>query len=327
MSERILFVDDEENVLKAVQRLFADSGLTILTAASAEAALQQIMAEEIAVLVSDNHMPGLHGIDLLAMVSYKSPQTVKILMTGHADLPTAIEAINIGEVFRFVLKPWDNEALLATVQEAVIRYRLVQSLRHGDETVFRTIGQTIELKDPSTKGHCDRVAGYALLLAEGLGIPAEVREEIKRGSWLHDCGKIGVPDAVLNLAGPLNDREYETIKKHPVWGAEVARQARLSDRVVNIIRHHHERFDGRGYPMGLSGAAIPLEARIVAVADVYDALTTDRPYRRGYQQKKALGILTDMQGNQLDPEMVTLFKERLLELARSEPLRKAVNDD
>jgi putative nucleotidyltransferase with HDIG domain len=312
MSDNVLFVDDEENILRALERVCAeDDTISAFMARSAEEALQILRSEEIAVLVSDHRMPVTTGIDLLKQARAISRDTVKILMTGYADLPTAVEAINSCEVFRFIVKPWDNNALLETVHEGINRYRLMLSLRREDEAVLRSLGQTIELKDRYTKGHCDRVAGYALLIAEGLNLTDDLQEAIKQGSWLHDCGKIGIPESVLNFEGALNAHEFETIRKHPLWGAEVARQAELPTAVINIILHHHERFDGKGYPDGLAGKNIPLEARVVAVADTYDALTSDRPYHKAFRQSKALNILKELKGASLDPELVDIFLCRI----------------
>jgi putative nucleotidyltransferase with HDIG domain len=307
MHENVLFVDDEKNILNSLERLFSDSDLTVLKANSAREALQLIGEREIAVLVSDNRMPGMSGIELLTCLKELSPETVKILMTGHADLSTALEAINIGEVFRFIVKPWENETLIQTVLEGLNQYRLVQSLRNSDEATLLSLAQTIELKDPYTRGHCDRVAGFALIIADQLSMAEETKQHIKYGSWLHDCGKIGVPDAVLNFTGKLKESEYTTIKQHPVWGARVARQARLAQPVINIILFHHERYDGEGYPHGLRGNTIPIEARIVSIADIYDALTSKRSYREALPWEEALGLMDAMSGNYLDPELMEKF--------------------
>jgi putative nucleotidyltransferase with HDIG domain len=313
MSETILFVDDEDYVLNAVARVFIGSTWRILRAASAEEALHIIGKEEIAVLVSDNLMPGIKGVDLLSRVKTISPDTVKILMTGHADMPTAIEAINKGEVFRFVEKPWDNNVLINTVTEGIERHRLLRSLRKNDEAVTRSLAQTIELKDHCTRGHCDRVAKYALLLAKTLGVSSEMQKGIVYGSWLHDCGKIGVSEAILNNPSCLSEEEWLTVKQHPAWGAEVARQAELSPIVINIIQHHHERWDGQGYPSGVAGREIPLEARIVTIADVFDALTSDRPYRKALTQVESRKIMTGIAGTMLDPELTEIFLSMQIE--------------
>jgi putative nucleotidyltransferase with HDIG domain len=167
--------------------------------------------------------------------------------------------------------------------------------------------RALELKDSYTKGHSERVAGYAMSIARKLELPGEVVKAIQYGSWLHDCGKIGVSENILNYEGPLDDAEVHIVRNHPLWGADVARQARLADTIVNIILSHHERFDGKGYPAGLKNGEIPLEARIAAVADIYDALTTERPYRKAYDKDKALEMLISMKGNVLDPELVDIF--------------------
>jgi len=307
MQEHILFVDDEEFILDIAESIFAEEGIEILTAKSGQEALEKVKKYEIAVLVSDNHMPGMMGIDLLSRVKILSPDTVKILMTGFADLETAIDAINKVEVFRFIVKPWENTQLVELIKDALERYRLIKSIIKGDESTMLSLVHALELKDPYTKGHSVRVAQYALMIAEDMHISEENRAAIRNGSWLHDCGKIGVSENILNNEGPLDDAEMHIVRNHPMWGAEVARQARLSEVIVNIILSHHERYDGKGYPSGLTGDAIPIEARIVAVADIYDALTTERPYRKAYSVDKALEMLDSMKGNVLDPEIVDIF--------------------
>lgn len=307
MSGKVLFVDDEEQILNSLERLFADTGIEVLRAGSAAEALPLFDREEIGVVVSDNMMPGMRGLDFLGELKTIAPQTVKILMTAYADLSTALEAINRGEVYRFVVKPWDNDELLATVGQALNRYRTLTALAREDEAILHSLAQTIELKDPYTKGHCARVASYALMIAAELGLSAVQSKDIRYGSWLHDCGKIGVPEAILSFGGPLSNRDFDTMKKHPAWGAEVARQARLAPTVIDVILRHHERFDGQGYPDGLAGEAIPLAARIVAVADIYDAITSERPYRRAFPWLRGIEILQSMKGGALDPALVDTF--------------------
>jgi putative nucleotidyltransferase with HDIG domain len=305
----VLFVDDEEKILHAVERVFLGSDLHIRCIGTPGEALALMESEEVAVVVSDQQMPEMSGSELLDRVRERSPQTVRILMTGYADLATAVEAINRNEVYRFILKPWDNDELLKAVRSGVARHQTLSALHREDEAILRSLAQTIELKDPYTRGHCDRVAKYAVLIGTALGLAPAMLGDIRYGGWLHDCGKIGVPEAILNFAGKLSNNDFDTVKKHPLWGAEVARQARLSEVVVNIIQYHHEHFDGSGYPYGLAGGRIPLEARIVAVADVYDALTTDRPYRQGSLPAQAMTVLRSLQGTLLDPELVGLFTE------------------
>jgi putative nucleotidyltransferase with HDIG domain len=306
--DTILFVDDEKNILKSVSRLFADKDCHFLTASNSKEALQIISDTNIAVIVTDNMMPGMKGVELLSVVKDISPDTVRILMTGQADLPTAIAAINTGEVFKLVLKPWDNTELIDIVQQARDRYLFTTSLKRTDEATLLSLAQTIELKDPYTRGHCDRVAQYAIAIAEALEFTEEDMVKIKYGCWLHDCGKIGVPESILNKNGPPEPDELKILRKHPGWGADVANQAKLDPVIVNIILYHHEQFGGGGYPRGICGKDIPIEARIVAVADVFDALTTDRPYRKGFSFEKAIAMLDSMKGSHLEAELVDIFK-------------------
>ena len=311
MDNAVLLVVDEANILNALARLFLDRDVRVLRAGNGEEALGIVRREPVAVIVSDNLMPGMRGVELLSRVRDLSPDTVRVLLTGYADLPTAIEAINRGEVFRFHVKPWVDEEIVRTVDEGVRRYQLVRSLRHGDEAALRSIAQTIELKDPYTRGHCDRVAEYALTIAGSLRLSEGTLRAIKHGSWLHDCGKIGVPETILNCPGKLSAADFEVVKKHPVWGAEVGRQANLPEEVINILLYHHERFDGRGYPTGAKGTEIPIEARIVAAADVFDAMSTDRPYAKGYDRAEAMRVMGVLRGAALDPKLVDIFLAEL----------------
>jgi response regulator RpfG family c-di-GMP phosphodiesterase len=293
--------------------LLRDEGVRILTARDAAEAVALVRQENIALVVSDNIMPGMSGLDFLSSLKTMSPNTVKILMSAYADLSTVLAAINRSEVFRYVLKPWKDEEMFRAVRDGLRRHRQVVAMQREDEDMLRSLAQTIELKDPSTKGHCDRVAVYALLIADALDLPYEMQREIKYGSWLHDCGKIGVAEGILNLDRPLTEQEFETMKMHSYWGADLAEKANLSPVARNIIHYHHERFDGTGYPKGLAGADIPLEARVVAVADVYDALTNDRPYRKGYATEEAVELMEQLSGSTFDPEIAALFFKLICE--------------
>ena len=303
----VLFVDDEIPILHSMERLFFDRDIRCLFASDAGAALEIVAREEVGVVVSDNMMPGMHGVEMLSRVRQISPDTVRILMTAYADVDTAIDAINKSEAFRFIVKPWENVRLVEMVEESLDRYQLLVSLGQGDETLYRTVAQTVEMKDHYTKGHCDRVADYAMLMASALGFGPALKNEIKHGSWLHDCGKIGVPEAILNFAGRLSEADLEIVKKHPVWGADLARQARMPKTVINIILYHHERFDGGGYPVGLKGGTIPIEARIVCIADVFDALHSDRPYRTAFSFDETIDYMQGMTGSFFDPSLMKLF--------------------
>ncbi|MBI4691600.1 MAG: HD domain-containing protein, partial [Nitrospirae bacterium] len=302
MRDTILLVDDEINILNSLKRLFINDDLRIIIALNADEAMNALKDNKVSVIVSDNRMPNITGIEFLQKAKEVSPESVRILLTAYADIHSAIDAINKGEVYRYISKPWNDDEFRDTVSNAINRYKVVMSLKSGDEAILLSLAQTIELKDPYTRGHCDRVAKYAIKIAESLGLSEEEKKCIKYGSWLHDCGKIGVPESILNLNGPLSDEQINLIKNNSRWGADVARLARLPVAVVNIILYHHEKYDGTGYPEGLKGKDIPLEARLVSVADFYDAFSSDRPYRKKYSSENISKILDDLKGRHFDPE-------------------------
>ncbi|MDX9715607.1 MAG: HD domain-containing phosphohydrolase [Dissulfurispiraceae bacterium] len=307
MASHILCVDDEINILYSLERLLATESVKIIKCTNPFDAIDVLENTPVSVIISDNYMPFMNGLELLQRARELQPDTFRILITAYADFSTAIDAINKGEVYRFVTKPWNNDDLVNMVHEAVQRYDIAQAMKRADEAALLSLAQAIELKDKYTKGHCDRVAEYAIKIAKAMELPDEWIKNIRQGSWLHDCGKIGVPEALLNYNGPLSEDEMRIVEKHPVWGAELAQLAQLSRPIANIITYHHERYDGTGYPNRLKDKAIPLEARIVAVADTYDAMTTDRPYRKKISHKEALQHLREESGKAYDPEITDIF--------------------
>ncbi len=313
----IMFVDDEAGIRNALKRLFADTPHKLLFADSAAQALELMKTNTCAVIVSDNQMPGESGIEFLCKARLLAPDTVRVMMTAYADLGTTLHAINRCEAYRFVVKPWDDQELVELVNTCVLRYELLNSLRLKDEAIYRSLAQVIELKDQYTRGHCDRVVELSMALGKRLGLTPEVLTHLEHGAMLHDCGKIGVPEATLNFPGKLDSNQMKVIRQHPDWGGEVARAAGMHQITVNIILYHHEHYDGQGYPTGLSGDAIPLEARIVAVADVYDALASDRPYRKAMPPEVALREFMAMSGTVLDPHIVENFLEIVKELEQA----------
>ena len=238
-------------------------------------------------------------------------------MTAYADLGTALNAINHCEAYRFVVKPWDNKELMELVNNCVLRFELLNSLRLKDEAIYSSLARAIELKDHYTRGHSDRVVEFSMALGRRMGLPPDTMIHLQHGAMLHDCGKIGVPEATLNFPGKLDQDQMDVIRKHPDWGGEVARAAGMHQTTVNIILYHHEFYNGQGYPIGLAGDGIPLEARIVAVADVYDALLSDRPYRKALSPEVALREFLAMSGTVLDP----LIVENFIELVNGQKLK------
>jgi len=319
MFDTVLFVDDEEQILNSIDGIFSKADVTVIKTASAREAIEIVNQRPVAVIVSDNQMPEMTGIDLLSKIRDISPDTLKILMTSPSDLAEAVDAVNNGDLFRFVLKPWDNKFFIKTVEEAVSRYQIIHTIKHGDEAALLSVAKEVELKDPFTSGHAERVAQYATMLAELFGLPEDVIQLVKHGSYLHDCGKMRVPEHILNKRDRLNKDEYAIIKNHPRWGADIAIQASLPERIINIIHYHHERFDGSGYPSGMKGDEIPIEAQVVAIADVYDALTSDRCFRTRFSDAKAVEILLLMRGNVFNPEIIDTFTKKCLQLIEKQP--------
>jgi putative nucleotidyltransferase with HDIG domain len=242
-----------------------------------------------------------------------SPDVVRILLTGYADVETVINAVNEGEVFRVLVKPWNDNVLKHAVEEGLKRYQIIRSLKGADGVGMLSLAESIEIKDKYTQGHCERVARYALMISEELDLPEDIKEHIKYGSWLHDCGKVGVPESILNSSTPLNEKELEIIRNHPTWGSYISRHAQLPGVVSNIIQHHHEKYNGKGYPKGIKGEDIPIEARIVSVAECFDAITSDRPYRKAHTKEKGIEIILSMKGEHFDPEIVDVFVSKIKE--------------
>lgn len=307
---KILFVDDEPNILKSVERLFSSIDREIATVSSGLEAIEYLEKNTVSVLVTDQRMPGMSGLELISYVKKKYPSIVRIILSGYTDLSDLLLAINNGEIFKFLVKPWDDNDLVRSVDLALMKSREVSDLLSAKEGVLLSLAETIELKDSYTKGHCDRVAFHSERMALELGVEDAVVSEIRYGAWLHDCGKIGIPDAVLNKPEGLTAEELLVIHEHPVRGGRVAERAKLSKVVVDIIQYHHERIDGLGYPYGLRGDDIPFHVKIVSVADVFDALATDRPYRTACGKNEIIGIMQKARGEALDSELVDMFLHR-----------------
>jgi len=311
MTPTILFVDDEPAMLRAFRALFYEDPIEVISVSNAAEALEVLASREISVLISDYVMPETNGIQLLEQAKHLYPDCMRILVTGYADIETALEAINRGAVYRFVTKPWVSEELKGMIKDAIREHTMVCSLRCADEAKLLSLAQMIELKDHHTMGHCENVARYALAIAARASLSGDDLKQVKFASWLHDCGKIGVPETILNYPGRLPEEMMQVVRKHSEWGADVARKAELPEPVVAMIRYHHEKYDGTGYPAGLAGVEIPLGARIIAIADVFDTLTAKRLYRDPLSREEAIAIIREGKGVWFDPELVDSFLEWL----------------
>lgn len=328
---RALVVDDDPGVRRALARALESIGIHALEAPNGVAGLEILKKTgEVPLLVSDLYMPGMDGLTLLREVRRRYPDTAVIVLTGVAEVSTAVESLQEGAV-DYIAKPVHLQEFRARVDQALEKRRLqlenrflqlhyqqrlesqVRELVRRNQEQF--LGQVqmavrmLEKKDVYTRGHSQRVAEYAVRTAVMLGITGDTLDQIRLGGDLHDIGKIGTRDIVLQKPGPLTPEEFEEIKKHVVEGEEMLEPLRRDHpTVLEIVRHHHERMDGSGFPDRLAGDAIPVAARVVAVADAFDAMTTNRSYRPSRDPEAAVEELIRCAGPHFDPEVVQAFQ-------------------
>jgi response regulator RpfG family c-di-GMP phosphodiesterase len=318
-----LVVDDEPRLRQVLMHLMRSDGFACYEAGNGEEALAQLQRHPITLVMSDLRMPKMDGLELLRQVRARWPDVAVVMITAVADVEVAVSCLAIGAM-DYLTKPFHLEEVRARVAQAMENRRLVIENRGYQESLqekvavqarrleelfmasIQSLAEVLELKDPYTRGHSVRVSDYSVVIARELGIEGEMLRQIELGGHVHDIGKIGVREEVLNKPGKLTEAEYEHIMTHPVVGWRILAPLLAETPVaLNIVRSHHERFDGRGIPDRLVGTAIPLEARIAAAADSFDAMTSDRPYRPdGLSVDEAIKDLIRCSGTQFDPEVV-----------------------
>jgi putative two-component system response regulator len=319
---RILVVDDEPNICRLLNRYLGRLGHEVVTAGSVPEALEVLSSGHFDLVLTDLRLPGPSGLDLLVEVRSRAPGTRTILMSAHADVYAAAAAIERG-VDQLIVKPFELEDLRNRVAESLVKRQALAEAKAERETLESRLRQrdteskiwvlraahalatAVEAKDEYTAGHATRVTAYALILAEVVGGIDLVR--FRLAGDLHDVGKIGVPDSVLNKSGRLTDEEFALVRKHPQTGAHILEPLIDDPLVLGVVRWHHERWDGAGYPDGLAGTAIPLPARVLAVADSLDAMTSHRAYRRGLPWESVAAEIRECAGGQFDPDVVAAF--------------------
>jgi putative two-component system response regulator len=325
---RVLVVDDVPQNRTLLQRMLTAEGYVVHAAENGELALRLVEAEPPDLIVSDIDMPALNGIDLCRRVK-ESPATRLvpfILITGLADRANRMAGIEAG-ADDFLGKPFDAQELKARVR-SLLRIKRYTDELDSAESVIMSLALTVEARDPYTRGHCQRLAAYALLLGARIGASEEQMSALHRGGYLHDVGKIGVPDSILFKPSRLTPDEYDALKRHTVIGDRLCGDLRALALVRPIVRHHHERLDGSGYPDGLKGDAVPLLAQIIAVVDEFDAITTTRPYRAAKSAEFAFDELkADARKGLLNPDLIEVFGAVGLEmLARTAAEADALAD-
>ena len=276
---RILVADDTDTIRTLFEKLLTGDGYQVISAADGLEALDAVSVHHPDVILTDVTMPGMDGIEVCRRLK-SDPETrltPVVLITGLSDLPDRIRGIEAG-ADDFLTKPVHPQELRARVA-ALLRMKQLTDALDSAESAFVALALTIEARDPTTKGHCERLAQRAMRLGRVLGVSPDDLSALHRGAYLHDVGKVGVPDSVLLKAGPLSDAEFALMKRHTEIGDSLCTPLQSLRHVRPIIRSHHERLDGSGYPDGLRGDDVPLLAQIVGIIDVYDALTSARPYR------------------------------------------------
>ena len=325
-SATCLIVDDEPSVRRSLVRMLQAQGFTCFEAGSGREALGVLdRIGEPPLVISDMRMPELDGVGLLTAVHQRYPDTSVIMLTGMSETTTAVDCLHLGAA-DFLLKPISVSELQARVARVLEKRALVLQNRFYQANLERQVheqaqriqelflqgvqmlARALEAKDAYTRGHSIRVSQYAVGTARCLGFDGSSLDGIRLGGELHDIGKIGTREAVLHKPGTLTDDEFRQISEHPALGERMLLPlAHESPDVLRIVRSHHERLDGRGFPDGLRGENIPIEARIVAVADAFDAMTTERPYRDSRPPEAAMAELRRVAGTQLDPAAVEAF--------------------
>ncbi|MBI3603824.1 MAG: response regulator [Nitrospirae bacterium] len=327
----ILVVDDEPGIPFLIRDFLSDTGAAILTSEQGDEALHLIGEQQVDLVLIDILLPGLNGIELLKRIRGIDPAIAVIMVTGSRDLSLAIEAIR-GGADDYLIKPFGCENLRDSVSRGLTKRQLIlsgkayqttlegqvqqrtselqQVVRHLENTyraTLKALGAALDTRDIETHAHSERVAQYALTLGRILNMGSPDLTTLERGVYLHDIGKIGIPDCVLLKQDKLDGEEWKIMRQHPQLGYRLASRVDFLKGASKIILAHHERFDGQGYPNGLQGEAIPIGARVFAVVDALDAITSHRPYRKAQSFEKARGEILRYSGQQFDPAIVEAF--------------------
>ncbi|HEU4479273.1 MAG TPA: HD domain-containing phosphohydrolase [Pyrinomonadaceae bacterium] len=327
---RILIVDDEPEITAILTDLFSGE-YDCASAASAEEAIATLRDREFELVVSDITMPGMSGLDMIPHVKQLSPNSVVVMISGMQTVESAIGALRLG-AFDYVMKPFDLRQVEAVVKRALDHQDLIvakqryenhleelveqrtaeldhtlNSLEDAYRSTLKALTAALETRDLETHGHSERVVTYSLRLGREYGLEASRMKSLEFGSLLHDIGKIGVPDLILRKPAKLTEEEWVLMREHPTHGQQILKGIEFLEGAARVVAQHHEKWDGSGYPLGLKGEEIDLCARIFSVADAFDAMTSDRVYRKGKPYGDAAKELDDWAGKQFDPTVVEAF--------------------
>ena len=310
---KLLIVDDEEDNLALLYRTLR-SKYSVTKAKNAIEALEILKSEQFDCILSDHKMPLMDGVEFLKRVNDMQPKTMRLLVTAYSDVKILIDAINYAKIYRYIKKPFTPDELLMIVESALETYQLkmdnenlISDLKDLFSGTVKAIIEALDAKDSFTLGRSRRVAFYALKLVNKMALsPTEV-SQIELAGLLHDIGMIGVTEDILNKTQKLSDEEFEKIKMHVHYSVKILEDIKQLSDITEIIKYHHEYYNGHGYPFGLKGEEIPLGSRIIAIADAYDSMVSNRAYRSSLSSEEAVRILEQGAGKQFDPDLVNLF--------------------
>lgn len=318
---KVLIVDDEEDNLALLYRTLRGKYEVHRTTSPLQA-LEILKERHIDLVLSDHKMPEMDGVELLKRVYDNYPNTMRVLVTAYTDAAILIDAINYAKIYRYIKKPYSPDELLLTVSNSLEYLQLkmdnevlINDLKELFSGTIKAIIEALDAKDSFTLGRSRRVTFYTMKIVNGLGdINADMANKIELAGLLHDIGMIGVSDDILSKVEKLNQDEYEEIKKHVKHGVRILDDIKQLRSVVEIIKYHHEYYNGCGYPFGLKGEDIPIGARVIAVADAFDGMLSSRAYREALDPYMALSRLKEMSGVQFDPKVVSAFEKVLPEV-------------
>ena len=327
---RVLCVDDEPVILQILRRLLEVQGFEAVICNKPQDAVASFGDGDFDVVITDIHMPGMDGMALMRALRERQPDLPVVVVTGHGTVDTAIQALREGATGMLV-KPFTGAELLAEVRRALgsaqMRYEALQYryLSPVLDSIALTLSTAIEARNLETGEHCRQLGLLSERMAAVLGLDEHQQMTIRIGGYLHDIGKIGIADAVLLKPGRLTDAEMAEMRRHSEIGAAILEVHEAMADISKIVRHHHERWDGRGYPDSLAGTGIPLGGRIIAVADAYSAMTSDRIYRAALPVDRAWAELKAHSGTQFDPEIVAVFEQVVDESGLLRPLDPGIS--
>jgi len=293
MTAKILVVDDDATNRELLQEFLVAEGLEVATAPDGRSSLEAFARLEPDLVLLDVNMPFVDGFEVCRRLK-SNPETrltPVVLVTALSATDDRVRGIKVG-ADGFLSKPVDHSELLAHVRSLLSLKAYTDELERAESVLF-ALARSIEGKDPYTEGHCERLSGYSARLGEQIGLSEDQVIALRRAGTVHDIGKVAVPDAILLKPGRLTPEEFRVMQEHPVVGERICAPLKSFRLVLPIIRHHHEKLNGSGYPDGLKGEDIPITARVLQIVDVYDALTTERPYKRAFSRAEALEMMED----------------------------------